>query len=332
MEERYDVSILSCRPDWKDERVEEAVRKSIELVGGIDSFVKKGDRVLIKPNLVADPLADSPRGKRLDHFIKGVNSHCTDVRTIAPLVKLCREAGASRVVIAEAYDPSVFEHLGYMTLSKEMEVPLIYANEGPYIEVHIPDGYVFKSFYVNKALIQFDKLINAAKLKVHVGTGISGGMKNLMGLFPLAYYSHTGRGARSRFHSLDPELGNILPYLSVDFNLAFHSDLTFIEGMVASDIHEHFAGTPVEMDVLIAGGNVVATDTVEAAVLGFDPTVDYPVHPFVTGRNYLKLAVEKGLGINDLGRINIKGESAKSVQKHKFTVRPEVLYVPRISS
>jgi uncharacterized protein (DUF362 family) len=313
----FEVSIQRCLPD-SSHGVREAVRSTLDLIGGIDAYVSRGDMVLLKPNMVCD-VSKYPYA-----FLNGSNAFGTDGRVVATLVELCKEAGAAKVAVGECEDfPNKYENYGYRELCKDLNVPLLDLNLDPYIEVHIPNGYFYRSAFINQNITRFNKIISCAKLKVHSKAGISLTMKNLLGLMPVKYYSsekaqkHKGPyfAERDLFHVRHSKFGNILPYAIVDLNLAMPIELAVIDGMVASNKVEHVYGEPIEMDVIIAGNNAVATDAVGAAVMGFDPTIEMPNMPFLTAKNHLNLSVQKDLGTNDLKKIRVYGEQIKSVRK-----------------
>ena len=64
----------------------------------------------------------------------------------------------------------------------------------------------------------------------------------------------------------------------------------------------------------MAGKNPVATDTVAAALMSFDPTVEPPTAPFLRGDNCLNLAKGLGLGTNRLNEITVLGETIEAVK------------------
>jgi uncharacterized protein (DUF362 family) len=71
--------------------------------------------------------------------------------------------------------------------------------------------------------------------------------------------------------------------------------------------------TPIQPGVLIAGKNPVATDAVATAVMGHDPTGDYPNSPFVRCDNHIHLAAGAGLGTNRLDEIEVRGMQINEV-------------------
>jgi uncharacterized protein (DUF362 family) len=76
--------------------------------------------------------------------------------------------------------------------------------------------------------------------------------------------------------------------------------------------------TAIQPGVLIAGKNPLATDAVATAVMGHDPTGDYPDSPFVRCDNHLNLAVQAGLGTNRLDEIDVLGMQIKDVMTQFF--------------
>ena len=69
------VSLVNCR-SYDTAEVEAAVRRSVDLLGGVDKFVKPGETVLIKPNMLTDALPES-----------GIDTHPEVVRAVIRLLK-----------------------------------------------------------------------------------------------------------------------------------------------------------------------------------------------------------------------------------------------------
>jgi len=95
--------------------------------------------------------------------------------------------------------------------------------------------------------------------------------------------------------------------------------INIIDGIVGSELNENPPpqGRPVPMDLVIAGKDIVATDSVGCGVMGLDPR----------GVKYLQLVAERGLGLGDLSKITVLGESIDAV-KRKFELRVEELEDP----
>lgn len=96
-----------------------------------------------------------------------------------------------------------------------------------------------------------------------------------------------------RLHQNIADLASLLP-----------PQLTVIDGVIAGEGHET-RGRPLALNLVIAGVDPVATDTVGAAVMGIPPATV----------QHLRYAAQKGLGTNDLNTIRVLGESIARVQR-----------------
>jgi len=80
--------------------------------------------------------------------------------------------------------------------------------------------------------------------------------------------------------------------------------LNVVDGLVGTEVNET-SGNPVKMDLLIAGTDMVAVDSVGSAVMGIDPSEV----------KYLGLAEKVGLGVSNLRDIDILGEDIEAVRQ-----------------
>jgi hypothetical protein len=106
----------------------------------------------------------------------------------------------------------------------------------------------------------------------------------------------------------------------VDIATTLRPDLAVVDGLIGSN--HGMDHDPVEMNVLLAGHDPVATDAVGAAVMGFDPHADFPVEPFVVSENYLRLAARAGVGVLDLPATEIRGARLQDLAR-KFSIETE---------
>jgi uncharacterized protein (DUF362 family) len=147
-------------------------------------------------------------------------------------------------------------------------------------------------------------------------------MKNLIGLGPWQLYCRTmADGSRSAFHvgaHGNEDFKPRLPRVVVDLNRARPIQLALVDGIMTNDGGEngYNLGTHLRAPgVLLAGKNAVAVDAVSTAVMGFDPTAEYPNAPFLRGENHLNIARGLGLGTNRLEEIEVKGASIAEVRQ-----------------
>ncbi|WP_419176795.1 DUF362 domain-containing protein [Desulfosediminicola sp.] len=148
------------------------LQRTVQELGGIEAFIKKGDRVVIKPNI---GWAKTPE--------LGAN---TSPEVIGELVKLSFEAGAGRV---EVFDHTCQEWKSCYELSGIKEAVESHGgtmvpgnNERYYTSVSLPKGKVLKETKIHKSLINSDVWFNVPTLKHHGGASMSIAMKNNMGI------------------------------------------------------------------------------------------------------------------------------------------------------
>jgi len=313
------VAVSRCALDSSDLTIEEAVRASIALAGGVPERVRMARRILVKPNYVG------ASGKPSDDAIKrhgGRLVSCTEPAISRAVVKLVREINpTAEILFAEGIDArpprtalDVFRALGALPLVDDFGVQLLDANAGEIVAVPVPGGGLLnRMVYLRRELAEVDGVISVAKLKAHGTAGVTMSIKNMFGALPSARYGST---FRNFMHTNYFRLMRII----VDTATRLRPDLAIIDGLVASN--HGMDGTPVEMNVLLAGHDPVATDAVGAAIMGFDPRAEMPTEPFLVAENHLRLAALAGLGTLDLVGTEVRGVSIADVARH-FSIQTE---------
>lgn len=301
------------------------VRQSLEAMfdslGGLGDVLAHGTRVAIKTNLTGGTATRPLPG------VAEIDSYLTHPEVVRALVELLRDSGAKDIFIVEAvYEDESWPHYQYTDMAKEVGATLVDLNKpepyGDFVEVTTStQPYWYEKIKLNPLLTELDALVSVSKLKCHNVAGVTHTMKNLFGLAPLQFYRNGPNDSyRSEFHGSDP--GKRVPGVIMDINRARPVTLSVIDGIYTMEGGEGpwIQGTAAnKTNVLIAGKNPVATDSVGTAVMGFDPTADFPNEPFVNGINHIKMAAELGLGTNKLEEIQVLGPSIQEVQT-KFKV------------
>ncbi|MCD6508886.1 MAG: DUF362 domain-containing protein [Thermoprotei archaeon] len=246
--------------------------------------IKGSSSILIKPNVTMDKPWET-----------GVTT-CPYV--VKGLIRWCMEKGADEILIGEGSMIGVdtmkaFEVCGFMELADELSVGLVDLNREPTVKVKVPKGMVVKELRIAKRIFDVDLLIDVAKLKTHILTLVSLGMKNLKGVLPYE--------GKRLLHFLGLEGG------IVDLNSVVKPDLVIIEGIIGQEGLGPLSGDPVEADILIGSKGVVEVDAITSALMGIDP---WEVA-------HLKLAHQKGLGDIDVNLIKVYG-SELSALRRKF--------------
>jgi len=160
------------------------------------------------------------------------------------------------------------------------------------VKLDVPNGEVLKSITVPR-LVTESAVISAAKLKTHVNTTVTLGMKNMFGLLPDKF--------KGKYHMKG------ISDVVVDINTVLKPALTVIDGFVGMEGEGPINGTPVQMNLIIAGTDPVATDATAARVMGFNP---YEI-------KHIRKAYEKGLGSSEAQVLGEKLETVKRVFKRK---------------
>jgi len=280
---RYDSDIA---------KIKEAVAKAVELaIGSPDAIIKPGQKVLIKPNLAFQAPPES--------------FAVVDPRVVEAVVAYFKEnSKAGEIWVGD--NPSLGLHVGRAKPAFEasgMEEAarrggadkVIYFDETATIEVDIPEAKVIKKAAIFKPVLDADVIINLPKMKVHLAGTVTLALKNWNGLIPNVHPSDQQQGA----HRID------LGQKFADLYRAVKADLTIVDAIIGMEGQGPHAGTPIEMNLIIAGNDMVATDAVSSYVMGFDP-IEIPA---------IRCAVTEGLGVMDLDKIEVLGETPDSVRK-----------------
>jgi hypothetical protein len=154
----------------------------IESLGGLEKFVKKGQNVVIKPNVVAD------HGLRDGVYHGGV---VTDVGIVRALIEILLPV-AGKVTVAEgasinrAETEKLFAHYGYDRLTEidPKRVALVDLNSDKLVRKTVPNGKRMLSREIPRTLEQADVIINLPVMKTHFAALVSLSIKNLQGAHP----------------------------------------------------------------------------------------------------------------------------------------------------
>ena len=280
--EKAKVSIVKTGPQPEYEAVLAAVRKAVDLIGGMADLIKPGATVLINPSWVATPAGPE------------VGS-CTWAEVSRAVADLVKEL-AGRPVIAESSAvgvdcEKVIQETGHGAL-RDLGYEVINLKEDDKAELPVPGGgRIFDPMPVWKMAAQADCLITVPVLKTHDQTEMTCSIKKLKGLLP----DKTKRA----FHQQG------LYEAVIDLMAAVKPRLTIVDAIICQEGMGPIYGDPVEMDLVLASRDLVAADTVCARIIGYEP-------------DELKLSVEaarRGLGEIDPENIDVLGEPIEAVKR-----------------
>jgi len=304
--ESFAVSIAKI----KNDNIAFAVEEAIDLLGGINSVTKGKDRIMLKPNLVA-PLPTATTNpeviKTLALMMKraGKDVLIGEGSSVAPGFNLEGEE-VFRTRKKDILDPmqqSVFDNLGYSDLAASLNVPLVNLHTGEMAEVEIPDGFVFNKITLHKELTDIDLLCSVPMMKTHTLAQVTLGMKNVVGLYPGIIY----QSVRGHMHDLASRIEpSGTASAIVDMVRVNKLGLVVIDAHMAMEGEGPTGGTPLKMDLIIAGTNPLATDMIASAVMGFSPD---EIPTFIW-------ANKAGMKPMSTDEIELRGEKLEAVKRN----------------
>ncbi len=277
------VSIVKCR-DYEEGNVLRALQQSLDLIGGIRAFVKEGNRVLLKPNLL---FGKSPE--------KAVTTHPSIVRG---MIQIVREAGG---IPSIGDSPSVgsltwtAERAGIKSLAETMKCPLVEFNR----PVLPPEGggKTFKQLEVDQAVLEADVVISLPKLKTHSLTLLTLGVKNLFGCVP--------GPQKPLWHLKAGKNPETFARILVDIYEVIRPRLTLLDGIVGMEGNGPNSGRPIPMGLIMASDDSLSLDQIVCDLLGISR------ESLLTNR----VAFEQGMGKDP---IEVQGESLEASRVPSF--------------
>ncbi|MBP2676452.1 MAG: hypothetical protein H6Q84_3292, partial [Deltaproteobacteria bacterium] len=202
--------------------IPEALAESLDLIGGLSRFVRRGDRVLLKPNLNGEEC-------------------CTDKALAEAMVRLLSDFGAGKIFFAEStfgnaeMTDTFFEQTGYAELARRYGIPLYNLNRSEAVEVEVKEPLAFGKLPIAREVFEADRIVNLPNMKVHYATGITLALKNMKGLLV--------GGAKRRCH----EVG--LDKAIVDLNNTIRPHLNVVDAISCMERMGPRGGDIVRMDL-----------------------------------------------------------------------------------
>ena len=225
-----------------------SIQELLAPLGGISAFVKKDDRVLLKPNLLT---ASRP------------TKECTTRPEIVYCVaKMVQEVGGKPFLgDSPAFGSAmgVAKANGYLPLCEELNLPIVEFKGSKYAT----QSDNFNHLRLSKEAMSADVVINLPKIKSHMQITITMGVKNLFGCVPgkMKAWWHVEAGKDvDRFGEMLVETARVIA-----------PNLTIIDGIIGHEGNGPSGGEPRELGLLGASDNVFALDVAIAEILGVNP-------------------------------------------------------------
>ncbi len=236
--------------------LKDAVETAVANLGGMKHFVGQGNTVLIKANIC---------GGNPD-----ISATYTSQEVVGYVVDMVRDAGGEPFICDADMVWAKFwvqvKAAGWDEWAKKKKVTLVNLTETELVYFDFGEDTMFQHNekpnheVVSTKVIDADVIISIPKMKTHLSTSVSLGMKNMYGTLPeedKAYYHQKG-GVEELLYWV---------------NYAFTPTLTIIDGSEGGEAEGPLAAHAVQYNTIIASNNVVAADAIASKLMGFE-------HPF----------------------------------------------------
>ncbi|MFH1776732.1 MAG: DUF362 domain-containing protein [Candidatus Omnitrophota bacterium] len=273
------MAIVKC-PEYAPEKVYGSVERLFELLGGVQQMIRKGARVLIKPNLLS---AHPPEA--------GITTHPEVIRA---LIKIVKKYGAGPVVgdspAGSTTVAEVYQKTGIEAVCREEDAELVFFRE----------FRKASNFFISEEFFKADVVISAAKFKTHNLTMLTAAVKNMYGLIPGLY--------KTEYHKNAPNFWEFAELLAQVYEVC-RPHLSVIDGIVSMSGAGPVHGELVNSGMLFAGRDAASVDAVLAEIIGIAP---FDIL-------YLRHIHKKKLGQIELKCIKIVGAALEDVKIKNFS-------------
>ena len=256
----------------KDGEPDVMFRKGIAAIGGMERFVKKGQTVLVKPNI---GWAQPPE--------MAANTNPALVKAV---VEDCYKAGAAKVVVFDHTCNNwqfCYRDSGIAEAVKSANGIMLPGNDAKnYRPVEVSGGKILKNADVHEALISADVFINVPVLKNHGGAKMTCAMKNLMGVVLDRKFYHK--------HDLGQCIADFMTYRKPDLNIVDAYRIMASHGPRGVSIDD----VRLKKQLLIST-DPVAIDVAAAMIIGYPPE----------SISHIRYAIAMGIGKGDLSKLKI---------------------------
>jgi uncharacterized protein (DUF362 family)/NAD-dependent dihydropyrimidine dehydrogenase PreA subunit len=289
----------------KNEDVKTSVFSALELINAKHLMQKDNMVVLLKPNILMGKPAE-----------RAVNTHPEVVRAVIQWVKKFnpskiyvsdsaggQKPGITEIAMKESGIKEICEEEGAICVPFEKTEREIYEVEDP-LEL--------KEISSSRLIREADLIINIPKIKTHWQCTLTCCIKNMFGTVLLANKAKT--------HAQAAVLERFCSALADIYSIS-KPQLTVIDGYYCQEGKGPSSGDVVKLDIILAGYDGVALDSVVCKIIGFDPSEIL----------YLEKAEKKNLGTTDLKNVEFLGETIDSVfrQFKRPKLRPISMPLPK---
>ncbi|HOV15036.1 MAG TPA: DUF362 domain-containing protein [Spirochaetota bacterium] len=284
---RSKVALLRCE-NYDIDNVYNTIKKGINLLGGIDSFIKPNEKILIKPNILAGRTPE-----------KSITTHPAIFEAV---LRLLLENNINLTYgDSPGFDkPSIaLLKSGFAEIADKYKIKMADFDNGK--TILFPEGVYGKKFEIANGVIDSDGIISLSKMKTHQLTRITGAIKNQFGCI----YGMN----KAAYHVTLPNATKFCKML-VDLNRLLRPRLYIMDGIVAMEGNGPASGESIKMNCILISNDPIAIDSTFCRIIGLNPE-------FVPTNTYGK---ETGFGNYEESEIEILGDNIESFINHNFNV------------
>jgi len=275
------VIIQEC-DSYNTSAVIEKLNSGMELLGGWESFVKPGMKVLLKVNLIGPKSSET-----------AAVTHSEFVRAITMILKKMNCSvwigdSSGGAIAGIAPTAQSFEVSGLSNVAKELGAVIMNFDREGVRECNIESDYGDK-LYLAKPIFDADLVINLPKFKTHTAGIYTGAVKNVFGLIPGL--------KKAEYHKLLPDpknFGSMLADIHENCNISLH----IMDGITAMQGEGPTAGDVYNAKKILISTDPLALDTVASKMIGLD-IKDIPI---------LNAARDRNIGNSELENIQVLGD------------------------
>jgi uncharacterized protein (DUF362 family) len=278
------VAIVRC-PDYSTPNIKNALIESLSYFGGADKFIKSGERILLKPNLIAASKGDKAT---------------TDARFIEAVIEIVKKHHAVPFLgDSPAFGSArgVAKTVGILEILERQNVDIVEFSRNIRFR---------KDVSITRSVKDFDKIINLPKLKAHSQVRFTGATKNLFGLTRGKVKAWRHVVSRNSTENFCLMILGIYDIVKPAFTLVDAVDIMEKSGPRGGPMRHY--------GFIFSGVNCLSIDSVMAGCLG----IDIPKSPL------LHTAEKNGYRGIALDEIEVKGEGIESAKINEFA-SPETL-------
>lgn len=289
----------------QNDNIETAVFSSLDMIDAKRLMNKENMTIVLKPNI----LMGKPPERAVTTHPEVVRSVIKWLKQFNPLkIYVCESSGGEKLGVTE----KAMKECGIKDVCEQEGVECIPFESTEREIYRVPNPIELKEFPSSKLLKDADLIINLPKIKTHWQCILTCCIKNMFGTIL--------RINKAKTHAQFPRLERFTAALADIYSVS-NPQLTIIDGYLCQEGQGPSSGDVVKLDLILAGYDGVALDTVVSKIIDFDPSEIL----------YLEKAVQKNLGTMDMDRIEILGEKIESVYR-KFKspkLRPISMPLPK---